>query len=82
MEKIFLRILRAKFSTELTHSAAHARPKLGSKARKRRSGSTLSKPRPSGRGVEGLTVDRFLIKYIVVRTEGIPERGHTWKTKF
>jgi hypothetical protein len=29
-----------------------------------------------------LTVDQFLIKYIVVRTEGIEERGHLWKTKF
>jgi hypothetical protein len=29
-----------------------------------------------------LTVDQFLIKYIVVRTEGIQERGRSWKTKF
>ena len=29
-----------------------------------------------------LTVGQFLIKYIVVRTEGIKGRGHPWKTKF
>jgi hypothetical protein len=47
---------------ELTHSTAHPRPELGSKAslsfegdeEKRRSGSTLS-PRPSDQGAEGLT---------------------------
>ena len=29
-----------------------------------------------------LTVGQFLIKYIVVRTEGVLERGHSWQTKF
>jgi len=38
----------------LTHSAAPS-PALKSGVKKRRSGSTLSKPRASGRGVEGLT---------------------------
>jgi len=45
MEKIFSKILHAKFSIELT-------------------------------------VGQFFIKYIGVRTEGIKERGHSWKTKF
>jgi len=44
----------SNFPVTLTHSAAHPRPELGSKAspafeggvKKRRSGSTLSKPRP------------------------------------
>ena len=39
----------------LTHSAAPSRTFQGG-AKKRRSGSTLSKPGPSGRGVEGLTL--------------------------
>jgi hypothetical protein len=38
----------------LTHSAAPS-PAFKSGVKKRRSGSTLSKPRASGRGVEGLT---------------------------
>jgi hypothetical protein len=38
----------------LTHSAAPS-PAFEGGVKKRRSGSTLSKPRPSGRGVEGLT---------------------------
>ncbi len=29
-----------------------------------------------------LTVGQFLIKYIVVGTQGFPERGHSWKSKF
>jgi four helix bundle protein len=38
----------------LTHSAAPS-PAFEGGVKKRRSGLTLSKPRPSGRGVEGLT---------------------------
>ena len=38
----------------LTHSAAPS-PGFEGGVKKCRSGSTLSKPRPSGRGVEGLT---------------------------
>ena len=38
----------------LTHSAAPS-PAFKGGVKKRRSGSTLSKPRASGRGVEGLT---------------------------
>ncbi|MBS3905870.1 MAG: 4-(cytidine 5'-diphospho)-2-C-methyl-D-erythritol kinase [Syntrophaceae bacterium] len=51
----------------LTRSTAHPLPELGSKGspaveggvKKRRSGSTLSKPQPSGRGVEGLTKTKY-----------------------
>ena len=39
----------------LTHSTAPS-PTFKGGVKKRRSGSTLSKPRPSGRGVEGLTI--------------------------
>jgi len=81
MGKIFPRILDAKSQTELTHLAA-PNPPFRAGVKRSRSGSTLSKSKPLGRGVEGLTVDQILIKYIVVRTEGIRERGRSWKTKF
>ena len=59
---------------KLAHSAAPS-PAFEGGVRERRSGSTLSKPWPSGRGVEGLTDYQFLIKYIIIGHRKIKGKG-------
>jgi len=68
----------------LTHSAAPS-PAFEGGVKKRRSGSTLSpsawarvegKPRPSGRGVEGLTF--YLSDWYIVPSSGATPYGVGW----